>query len=140
MMQLSGSDLASHRGGREVFSSVGFAVRAGEALLVVGPNGAGKSALLRLIAGLVHVSRGRLALWLLDEPTSALDAAAQTALAGLMARHLAEGGLILAATHGPIGLQHAQELRLGIFSPSPHSPSKTGVNALSLGEDRGGGS
>src|SRR5439155_22033349 len=25
-------------------------------------------------------------------------------------------------------------------SPSPHSPSKTGVNALSLGEGRGGGS
>jgi len=226
MMRLSGSDLACHRGGREVFSSVGFAVRAGEALIVVGPNGAGKSSLLRLIAGLVHVSRGRLALeggdseltvgeqahylghldalkpslsvrenldfwtsflggstaetepalaavglgaiadlpaaylsagqrrrlsiarliavrrplWLLDEPTSALDAAAQTALAGLMARHLAEGGLILAATHGPIGLERPQELRLGIPSPSPHSPSKTGVNALSLGEGRGGGS
>src|SRR5439155_12762625 len=89
------------------------------------------------IARLIAVRRP---LWLLDEPTSALDAAAQTALAGLMARHLAEGGLILAATHGPIGLEHAQELRLGISSASPHSPSKTGVNALSLGEDRGGGS
>src|SRR5256885_12782268 len=62
MMRLSGSDLACHRGGREVFSSVGFAVGAGEALAVVGPNGAGKSSLLRLVAGLVHISRGRLAL------------------------------------------------------------------------------
>ena len=27
-----------------------------------------------------------------------------------------------------------------LATPSPHSPSKTGVNALSLGEGRGGGS
>ena len=52
-------------------------------------------------------------LWLLDEPTSALDAAAQTMLAGLMRHHLAGGGMILAATHGPIGLDGAKELRLG---------------------------
>jgi len=38
------------------------------------------------IARLIAVKRP---LWLLDEPTSALDTAAQTALAGLMARHLA---------------------------------------------------
>src|SRR5947209_13642534 len=61
-MRLLASDLACTRGGREVFSGLGFAVRAGEALAVVGPNGAGKSSLLRLVAGLVHISRGRLAL------------------------------------------------------------------------------
>jgi len=52
-------------------------------------------------------------LWLLDEPTSALDTNAQTALAGFMADHLAGGGLILAAAHGPIGLRAPRELRLG---------------------------
>jgi heme exporter protein A len=52
-------------------------------------------------------------LWLLDEPTSALDANAQARLAGFMADHLAQGGLILAAAHGPIGLKAAGELRLG---------------------------
>jgi heme exporter protein A len=52
-------------------------------------------------------------IWLLDEPTSALDAASQERLAQLMRTHLAGGGLILAATHGPIGLGWAQELRLG---------------------------
>jgi heme exporter protein A len=62
------------------------------------------------IARLVAVPRP---VWLLDEPTSALDAAAQVELAGLMARHLADGGLILAAAHGPIGLAAAKELRLG---------------------------
>jgi heme exporter protein A len=51
--------------------------------------------------------------WLLDEPTSALDANAQARLAGFMADHLAQGGLILAAAHGPIGLEAPREFRLG---------------------------
>jgi heme exporter protein A len=198
-MRLLASDLGCIRGGRQVFRDLVFAVGAGEALVVTGPNGAGKSSLLRLIAGLVCPTQGRLALedgdpeltigeqahylghqdalkpslsvhenlafwadflggrgtkvgaglaavgldglarlpaaylsagqrrrlslarliaapraiWLLDEPTSALDAAAQATLADLMRSHLAGGGLILAATHGPIGLDGVKELRLG---------------------------
>jgi heme exporter protein A len=201
MMQLSGIDLGCVRGGRQVFRDLSFAVGAGEALAVTGPNGVGKSTLLRLAAGLVRPTQGRLELsggdpeltigeqahylghldalkpalsvtenlefwadflggaagqmkassalaavgldgltrlpatylsagqrrrlslarlvaverpiWLLDEPTSALDAAAQAMLADLMRAHLAAGGLILAATHGPIGLDGMKELRLG---------------------------
>jgi heme exporter protein A len=198
-MQLKGDDLACIRGGREVFSGLSFALGGGQALLVTGRNGAGKSSLLRLIAGLVRASAGRLTLsggdreasigeqahylghqdaakpsltvrenlqfwaeflgrgrnavraaldavelgaladlpavylsagqrrrlsiarlvavrrplWLLDEPTSALDAASQARLAGLMRRHLAGGGLIVAASHGPIGLARTRELKLG---------------------------
>jgi heme exporter protein A len=59
-------------------------------------------------------------LWLLDEPTAALDTDGQRRLADLMRTHLARGGLILAAAHGPIGLTDAQELRLdaspGVFA------------------------
>src|SRR5229473_2752639 len=62
------------------------------------------------IARLIAVKRP---IWLLDEPTSALDAAAQAILARLMGAHLAQGGLILAAAHGPIGLAGAKELVLG---------------------------
>jgi heme exporter protein A len=50
--------------------------------------------------------------WLLDEPTSALDTAGQDAFASLMASHLAGGGIILAATHTPLGIA-ARELRIG---------------------------
>ena len=50
--------------------------------------------------------------WLLDEPTSALDAAGQSLFAGLMRGHLARGGLIVAATHTPLGIE-ARELRIG---------------------------
>jgi heme exporter protein A len=62
------------------------------------------------IARLLAVKRP---IWLLDEPTTALDTAAQAALAGFMEQHLAGGGLIVAAAHGPIGLKAARELRLG---------------------------
>jgi heme exporter protein A len=62
------------------------------------------------IARLVAVKRP---IWLLDEPTSALDDVSQKRLAELMRVHLAGGGLIIAATHGSIGLAGASELRLG---------------------------
>lgn len=52
-------------------------------------------------------------LWLLDEPTAALDTTAQGRLADLMRAHLAGRGLIVAATHGPLGLDAAFGLRLG---------------------------
>ena len=51
--------VACERGGRRLFSGVGFSVAAGGALLVRGPNGAGKSSLLRLAAGLLAPVEGR---------------------------------------------------------------------------------
>jgi heme exporter protein A len=51
-------------------------------------------------------------LWLLDEPATALDAAARAMLATLMGEHLARGGMILAATHEPIGIA-APRIRIG---------------------------
>ena len=51
-------------------------------------------------------------IWLLDEPTNALDATGQSLFAGLMHDHLTRGGLIVAATHAPLGLP-ARELRIG---------------------------
>lgn len=62
------------------------------------------------IARLVAVKRP---IWLLDEPTSALDLASQDRLAALMRAHLGGGGMILAATHGPIGLDSPRELKIG---------------------------
>ena len=61
------------------------------------------------IARLLAVRRP---IWLLDEPTSALDAAGQSLFATLMGDHLSRGGLIVAATHAPLGLA-ARELRIG---------------------------
>lgn len=42
--------------------------------------------------------------WLLDEPTAGLDAAGEAWVAGLIARQIGMGGLVIAATHLPIDL------------------------------------
>jgi len=65
-----------------------------------------RAALARLLA--VHRP-----LWLLDEPTTALDVASQKVLNEMMAAHLNEGGMIIAATHAGLGIS-ARDLRLGM--------------------------
>ncbi|BAL73597.1 heme ABC exporter ATP-binding protein CcmA [Bradyrhizobium cosmicum] len=50
--------------------------------------------------------------WLLDEPTTALDVTGQDMFGGLMREHLARGGMIIAATHAPLGID-SRELRIG---------------------------
>ncbi len=62
------------------------------------------------LARLVCVQRP---IWLLDEPTAALDTASQEKLGELMKGHLATGGMIVAATHGPLPIASSSELRLG---------------------------
>ena len=67
--------------------------------------------------------------WLLDEPSSALDANGQQRLLRVMQAHLGEGGIILAATHAPLGLTQAQALRLGAADPAG-ADSLTGEPAV----------
>jgi heme exporter protein A len=61
-MYLTAVELACRRGGRDVFSGVGFTVGPGEALIITGRNGAGKSTLLRLVVGFLRPSAGSLRL------------------------------------------------------------------------------
>ena len=61
------------------------------------------------IARLLTVRRP---VWLLDEPTNALDTAGQKLFANLMGDHLSRGGLIIAATHAPLGVP-TRTLRMG---------------------------
>ncbi|HEY0419189.1 MAG TPA: heme ABC exporter ATP-binding protein CcmA [Acetobacteraceae bacterium] len=52
-------------------------------------------------------------LWLLDEPTLGLDTASIDRFGGLLAAHRKAGGMVVAATHVPLPLMAAAELRLG---------------------------
>ena len=189
---LTAEKLACVRGDKSLFEGLNFRVTAGQALAVEGANGAGKTSLLRLIAGFLTPSAGRVVvktpegesddgeergkiigwlghldglkpqltvmeqlnffahlygktadvalleqvglarqadlpcrylsagqrrrlalarllasarpLWLLDEPFAALDTSGQMLVANLMARHCGGGGIIIAATHDPLGL------------------------------------
>lgn len=199
-MRLIAEDLEGERGGETVFAGIGFALEAGDALVVTGQNGSGKSTLLRVIAGLLPLAAGRLALegggerwpdvaaalhylghlnamkpaltvaenlrfwqrfcgearlslpealeavglpgighlpfgylstgqkrriaiakllvshrpvWLLDEPTAGLDRASDARLAALIRTHCEDGGIAIAATHLPLGLERAKTLELG---------------------------
>jgi len=91
---------------------------ANESLAAVGLDHASRLPAAYLSAGqrrrlsVARLLAVRRPVWLLDEPTSALDAAAQSLFTALMADHLARGGLIIAATHMPLGVA-ARELRIG---------------------------
>jgi heme exporter protein A len=91
---------------------------AGESLAAVGLDHAAQLPAAYLSAGqrrrlsIARLLTVRRPIWLLDEPTSALDSAGQMMFAALMADHLGRGGLIVAATHAPLGIA-ARELRIG---------------------------
>jgi heme exporter protein A len=96
----------------------GEALDAGESLAKVGLDHAAHLPAAYLSAGqrrrlsVARLLAVRRPVWLLDEPTNALDAAGQSMFASLMGDHLSRGGLIIAATHAPLGIA-ARELRIG---------------------------
>jgi heme exporter protein A len=63
-------------------------------------------------ATLARVAASGAPLWLLDEPMNGLDVDGVARLDALVAAHLARGGAVLAASHGPLGGRWAQ-LELG---------------------------
>lgn len=62
--------------------------------------------------GLARLLVAHRPVWLLDEPATSLDAASQEVVSEVVNRHLAAGGIAIAATHAPLGLMPATELRL----------------------------
>ena len=89
-----------------------------DALTRVGLAGASELPVSSLSAG----QRRRVALarllvahrpvWLLDEPLTALDRDGQDLVLGLIAAHVAAGGLAVASTHAPLDLAAARVLSL----------------------------
>ena len=51
-------------------------------------------------------------IWLLDEPAAALDQDAQDGLKAAVAQQLGAGGLVIAATHQPLGWHNERQFQL----------------------------
>jgi heme exporter protein A len=64
-------------------------------------------------ASIAKLLVSRRPVWLLDEPTAGLDKASEGRFARLMRGHLDDGGIVVAATHLPLGLEGAKALRMG---------------------------
>jgi heme exporter protein A len=64
-------------------------------------------------ASIARLLVSRRPLWLLDEPSAGLDAESERRFSALMEKHRAGGGMVLAATHLPLGIGGAAELRMG---------------------------
>lgn len=76
--------------------------------------------------GLARLCVAERPLWLLDEPTVSLDTASAELLARLIGEHLVNGGLVIAATHLPLGIEEPRYLRLGA---QPSSDASMGDRA-----------
>ena len=109
--------------GLTVEENLRFAARIGGGRIAVALDALGLSALAELPARMLSAGqKRRLALarlvlsqaplWLLDEPTLGLDAASVERFGAVLAAHRARGGIIVAATHLPLPLPDAAELRL----------------------------
>ncbi|MHC5231442.1 heme ABC exporter ATP-binding protein CcmA [Brucella sp. LJL56] len=55
-------------------------------------------------------------LWIVDEPTAGLDKASEARFAEIMRGHMREGGMIVAATHIPLGLEGVRSLDMAAYS------------------------
>jgi heme exporter protein A len=62
--------------------------------------------------GLARLVLAHRPVWLLDEPTVSLDAASQQLLADAVRAHVTGGGIVVAASHVPLGVAFSRTLRL----------------------------
>jgi len=109
--------------GLTAVENLAFAARMGGGDIALALEGVGLGALGALPARMLSAGQkrrlalARLALsgaplWLLDEPTLGLDSAAVERFGAVLAGHRAGGGVVVAATHLPLPLPDAAELRL----------------------------
>jgi len=66
--------------------------------------------------GLARLLLAARPVWLLDEPNVSLDAASTAILSAAVNAHLRAGGIVVAATHLPLGFESAREFNVAAMS------------------------
>jgi len=82
--------------------------------------------------GMSRLLTGARPLWLLDEPTSGLDKAGTALFSRICREHLAGGGLIIAATHMPLGLP--ADISLDLTDYRPQTAAEQFYDPLAAGQ------
>ena len=67
-------------------------------------------------AAMVRVIASGAPIWLLDEPANGMDDAAQARLVAAIAKHRANGGAVLLASHFALGIDDLAELDMGALT------------------------
>ena len=67
-------------------------------------------------AAMVRVIASGAPIWLLDEPANGMDEAAQARLVAAIARHRANGGAVMLASHFALGIADLAELDMGALA------------------------
>ena len=67
-------------------------------------------------AAMARVIASRAPIWLLDEPANGMDDAAQARLVAGIAKHRANGGAVLLASHFTLGISDLAELDMGALA------------------------
>ncbi|EJF98110.1 cytochrome c biogenesis ATP-binding export protein CcmA [Bartonella vinsonii subsp. arupensis Pm136co] len=68
-------------------------------------------------------------IWILDEPLLGVDHHSQTLLTNIFQQHLNQGGMIIAATHNPLGISENYKIALKQFSPPQEKTHESTVLA-----------
>src|SRR3546814_16201393 len=67
-------------------------------------------------AAMVRVIASGAPIWLLDEPANGMDDAAQARLVAAIARHRANGGAVMLASHFALGVPDLAEMDMGALA------------------------
>ena len=76
--------------------------------------------------GLARLLVAHRPLWLLDEPSVSLDAASVVLLRGIIAGHLAGGGIVVATSHVDLGITGARHL---VLTPPAAGPGESDASS-----------
>ncbi len=126
--------VAGYARGDEVLKGASLTVEASEIIAIIGPNGAGKSTLLKVIAGVLHPSRGRVLLdgkpidaWsprMIARAGVAFVPQEQNIFSGLTVRENLEIGGYLDPSHVRARIEAAFE-QFPMLAEKRHRPART---------------